>query len=195
MVPGPPLVSAQTMSNRRNRSSARIRTAIASTGQIAGRTILRKVTPEAGAVDLGGLELRFVDVGQRRQQQQEHERRPLPDLGDQDRRVDEGRIDGPEDRHLLAGDPAQDLVDRPEAVVEQESPRGAGDDRRDHDRQDEQRHEDLPAGHAVEEQVGQQQAEDQLDRQGDREEERRCGRAPARSAASCEQRADSSAGR
>ena len=83
MVPGPPPVSAQMMSNRRNRSSARIRTAIASTGQIAGSTILRKVTPEAGAVDLGGLELGLVDVGQRRQQQQEHERRPLPDLGRQ----------------------------------------------------------------------------------------------------------------
>ena len=43
MVPGPPWVSAQTMSKRRNRSRPRIRRAIAITGQIAGSTILKKV--------------------------------------------------------------------------------------------------------------------------------------------------------
>jgi hypothetical protein len=39
MVPGPPWVRAQTMSNRRTRSSARISSTIASTGRIAGSTI------------------------------------------------------------------------------------------------------------------------------------------------------------
>ena len=39
MVPGPPMVSAQMMSKMRNRSSPRIRMAMAMTGQIAGRTM------------------------------------------------------------------------------------------------------------------------------------------------------------
>jgi len=33
--------------------------------------------PPAGAIDGGGLELRFVDVGKCGEQQQEHERGPL----------------------------------------------------------------------------------------------------------------------
>jgi hypothetical protein len=46
-----------------------------------------------------------------------------------------------------------------------------GDDRRDHHRQDEERHEHLPPGHALEEQEGQQEAQGHLDRQRDREED------------------------
>ena len=45
-VPGPPLVSAQMTSNSRNRSSPRIRIAIAITGQIAGSTMRRNIRQE-----------------------------------------------------------------------------------------------------------------------------------------------------
>ena len=53
----------------------------------------------------------------------------------------------------------------PIAVVEQQPPGGAGDDRRDDRRQHQQRDEDLPPGHAFEEQLRHQQAEDQFDGQ------------------------------
>ena len=56
--------------------------AIAITGQIAGSTILRKVRQKPAPSISAASSLRLVDIGQRGQQQQEHERRPLPDLGD-----------------------------------------------------------------------------------------------------------------
>ena len=71
---------------------------MAITGQIAGSTILRKVRQKRGAVDLGRFGQRLVDIGQRRQQDQEHEGRPLPDLADDDRGIDEIGIDGPQQR-------------------------------------------------------------------------------------------------
>ena len=74
------------------------------------------------------------------------------------------------DGHRLAPDPAEDLVDRAEPVVEQEPPGGACDDRRDHGRQDQERDEHLTARHAIEEQQRHGHAEHQLDRQRDRGE-------------------------
>ena len=100
--PGPPRVSCQTMSKRRIRSSPRIRSAIIITGQIAGRVTLRNACQRAGAVDRGGVELLAVDVGERREQDDEHERRPLPDVADDDRRIGPGGLDGPQDRDVLA---------------------------------------------------------------------------------------------
>ena len=89
MVPGPPAVSAQTMSKMRTRSRPRISMAIAITGQIAGSTMRRKVSHQAAPSSSAASSQRPVDVGEGRQQDQEHERRPLPDLADED-----GGIDG-----------------------------------------------------------------------------------------------------
>ena len=52
---------------------------------------LEEDAPKARAVELGCFEQRAVDVRERRQQDQEHERRPLPDLADEDRGIDEPR--------------------------------------------------------------------------------------------------------
>ena len=50
-----------------------------------GRITLQQPLPPGGAVDLGRLEHVLGDLREPGQQQQRHERRGLPDLGDHDR--------------------------------------------------------------------------------------------------------------
>ena len=73
----------------------------------------------------------------------------------------------------MAREPAEDLVDRPILVVEQQPPGGARHDGRDDGGQHEKRHEDLPPRHLLEEQVRHGQPEDQLQRQRDRRDDQR----------------------
>ena len=87
MVPGPPAVSAQIMSKMRTRSRPRISMAMAITGQMAGNTMRRKVRKYPAPLNCRGFRLGPVDIGKRRKQDQEHERRPLPDLAETDRRI------------------------------------------------------------------------------------------------------------
>ena len=55
---------------------------------VIGQDDAKKDLPVARTVDGSGFKLRFVHIGQRCEQQQKHERRPLPDFGHQNRGVD-----------------------------------------------------------------------------------------------------------
>ena len=138
-----------------------------------GQHDLEEGAPVAGAIDLGRFGQRLVDIGERGEQDQEHERRPLPDLADENRGIDEVRIDRPQRHDLAAPEPADDLVDRPVALVEHQPPGGAGDNRRDDGRQHDERDEDLPAGHALEKELRHQEPEHQFERQCDGRDEQR----------------------
>ena len=130
------------------------------------------------AVDLGGFRLRLVDVGKCRQQDQEHEGRPLPDLAEDDGGIDQRRIDRPQRVDALARKPADDLVDRAVLVVEQQPPGRTRHDGRDDGGQHQKRNEDLPARHALEKEIGHGEAEHQLERQRDRGDQQRMRQRP-----------------
>src|SRR5262249_23573596 len=99
------------------------------------------------------------------------EGRPLPDLCNQDGDVDQVRVDGPEHHHRLAVQPAEDLVDGTEAVVEHQRPGGAGDDGRYHDREHEQGDEYCAGGDRLDEQLCHCEAQHQFYGQRDDREE------------------------
>ena len=63
-------------------SMRRMRTIVVVTGRIAGIVMWRNALPAAGAVDEGGLADLLVEALERGQQDDEHERRPLPRVAD-----------------------------------------------------------------------------------------------------------------
>ena len=80
-----PAVITKMLSKIRKASSARNSTATMIAARMFGQDHLPQPLPPGGAVDLGGLDHVLGDLRQTGEQQQRHERRGLPDLGDHDR--------------------------------------------------------------------------------------------------------------
>ena len=89
MVPGPPSVRAQMTSKMRNEIEAADEDGDRHDRPDRRQHDLEEDAPEARPVELGCFEQGAVDMRQGREQDQEHERRPLPDLADEDGGVDE----------------------------------------------------------------------------------------------------------
>ena len=97
-VPGPPPVMMKMTSNSLTASSSRKVRASRISGASCGRVTYAEGLQGADAVEFG----RLVDLGRDRrqagEQDHEHERRPLPDVGDDDRDEVPGGLRQPADR-------------------------------------------------------------------------------------------------
>ena len=115
-------------------------------------------------VELGRLEHLGRDRGQARQQDHEHEGRPLPGIGGDDRDEVPGRLGQPADLDRPAEQEAQEIVGRAERRLQDQRPELADDHRADEQRHDQDRHDQAAAAEALEHGERQQQAERELDR-------------------------------
>ena len=106
------------------------------------------------------------------QQDQEHQRRPLPDIGDHDGKQRQRRIGEPGDGDGVAGQRRQDVVHR-SARLEQHEEHVAGDGGHHHHRHQQDGIEDALARKFVGEQGGERQAEQEFGRHADRHDDRR----------------------
>ena len=112
-MPGPPPVMMKMVSNMRIASSSRKVNA----KQHHRREMRQGDRPE-GLPGVDAVEFRRLveigrDGGQPGEQDDEHERRPLPDVGDDQRDVEPGALGHPADRHLVAEQLAQHIIGGP----------------------------------------------------------------------------------
>ena len=129
-MPGPPPVSANGMSNSFRASARRSSSTMMIVGCRTGSRTLRAACRRPTAPSMRAASIQLVrNALERGQEDEEAERRPLPDVDDDDRdqrpvRVGEERDAGPAERAALL------VEDGEEAVAHRDR---RGEDRQDHD--------------------------------------------------------------
>ncbi len=141
---------------------------------------IEKGLDRADAVEFRRLVDMRRDGRQPRQQDDEHERRPLPDVGQHDREIDPGNFADPADFDLAPKQLAQQVVGGTEGPLQEKRPRLADDDRADEKGNDEDRHDDPSPPERLHHRQGERQTKNELDgydrdRQRDGHAERRPG--------------------
>ena len=118
-------------------------------GASSGRVIEPERLPAVDAVELG----RLIEIGRNRrqpgEQDDEHERRPLPDVGEDQREVDPGLCGQPADRDFAAEELAEQIVGRTERPLQEQRPGLADDHRADEQRDDQDRHDQAAAAESA----------------------------------------------
>ncbi len=118
-----------------------------------------ELPPGGSAVDGRGLVGLGRQAGETRQHQQEDERRPLPDIGDDDREHGEIDVAGPGLQRQAELE--HDLVEHAELRLVDQLPGDGHGDRRQHHRQHQQRLEEVQPADVPVEKQGQAEAENE----------------------------------
>ena len=157
--PGPPPSRMLGMSMILKPSMRRMRTIVVSTGRMAGKVMLRS-SGAAGAVDDGRLADLLVEAFEGGQQDDEHERGPLPRVADDHRHPGGPRVGHP--REVAQAEPDPDRLERALRRVGHHQEHVADADRGDGQRDQEGDPEEASPGHGLDAQHRQPEAEQDL---------------------------------